>query len=409
MTAAMLVVGAGQAGLQAAESLRAEGWDGEILLIGDEAAPPYHRPPLSKDALTGAEGVDLEKLTIRGPDALEKKRITLLTGVRVAAIDRAGKQISLADGRTIAYHGLCLATGARPRPLPVPGGDLPGILALRSIEDARQLAAGLESARSVAVIGGGFIGLEVAAAARKRGLPVTIIEMAPRLMARVVAPVVSEVFLDLHREHGAEILLSTGVAGIVDRNGRAAGVNLSDGREIEADLLVAGIGVIANDQLAKESGLACDNGIVVDRCGRTADPCVVAAGDNTATRLAPDLPLRRLESVQNAVEQAKAAAAALMGQEKPFAAAPWFWSDQYDVKLQMVGLSSGHDRVVTRGDVAGRNFSAFYFAGDRLLAIDSLNRPADHMAGRKLLDRGIALTPEQAADETVNLSALAKG
>ncbi|RTL54494.1 MAG: pyridine nucleotide-disulfide oxidoreductase [Rhodocyclaceae bacterium] len=401
----MIVIGAGQSGLQVAEALRSESWEGPIVMIGDEAHAPYHRPPLSKAYLLGEASE--AQLTIRGPEALARKNIELMSGAHVAAIDRVAKTVTLGDGRSLAYTGLAIATGSRPRPLPVPGADLPGVFPLRTLDDCRAISIALESAHNVVVIGGGFIGLEFAAVARKKGKNVVVLEAADRLMARVVAPVISDFYRDLHTAHGASIVLGAKVTELHGENGKVALVHTASGVAFPADLVIAGIGILPNTELAAAAGLEVEGGIVVDACSRTADPAIVASGDCTAVRLA-DSGLRRLESVQNAIEQGKAAAAALMGKEKPFTAKPWFWSDQYDVKLQMVGLSAGHDQVVIRGSVAEGKFSAFYFKAGKLIGIDSANRPQDHMAGRKLLDKDVWPTPQQAADEHVNLADLLK-
>jgi len=404
MTDPIIIVGASQAGVQIAESLRQDGYDGPVALIGDEPHPPYQRPPLSKALLTGETTED--RLVLRGPELLAKKNVELLTNARVTAIDRAGRRVALADGRSLAYRGLALTTGGRPRTLPIPGADLDGVVTLRTIEDSRRIAAGIAQARSVAVVGGGFIGLEIAAAARKAGKPVVVFEALERLLARSSAPFVSEFFLDVHRAHGVDVRLATAVAAI-EGKGRAEAVVTADGRAHPADLVVVGVGLVPNGELAQESGLACDRGIIVDDCSRTADPAVVAAGDCTARRLA-DGTLLRLESVQNAIEQGKSAAAALIGKERPFTAAPWFWSDQFDVRLQMAGLTAGHDQVVVRGDRAARRFSVCYFRGDKLIALDSVNRSPDHGAARRLLDRGLSPSVAQAADESFALMSLLK-
>jgi 3-phenylpropionate/trans-cinnamate dioxygenase ferredoxin reductase subunit len=404
MTDPIVVVGASQAGLQVAESLRGEGYDGPVTLIGEEPHPPYQRPPLSKALLTGETTED--RLVLRGPELLAKRNIELITGVRVAAIDRAGRHAQLSDGSALAYRGLALATGGRPRTLAIPGGELDGVVTLRTIEDSRRIGTGIAQAERVAVVGGGFIGLEIAAAARKAGKPVVVFEALDRLLARSSAPFVSEFFLDVHHAHGVDIRLATAVAAI-DGKRRAEAVVTADGRAHPADLVVVGVGLVPNAELAQASGLACDRGIVVDECSRTADPAVVAAGDCTARRLA-DGTLLRLESVQNAIEQGKSAAAALLGKLRPFTAAPWFWSDQYDVRLQMAGLSAGHDTIVVRGDRTAQRFSVFYFQGERLIAVDSVNRAPDHGAARRLLDRGHPLTFAQAADESFALMSLLK-
>jgi 3-phenylpropionate/trans-cinnamate dioxygenase ferredoxin reductase subunit len=400
----MVIVGAGQGGLQLAESLRTEGWTGPIRLIGEESYAPYHRPPLSKALLAGDSGPD--HLIIRGPEFFARKGIEVITGTRVTAIDRAAREVVLADGRREPYAGLALATGSRARTLPLPGADLDGIVVLRTLDDALDLKRRLAGAGSVAVVGGGFIGLEVAASARKLGHTVTIIEAVPRLMARAVSEAVSTWYADLHTRHGVRILLSTGVTGFTGADGRVTAVETSAG-PVAADLVVVGVGVIPDDELARASGLDCDRGVVVDDCSRTSDPAIVALGDCTARRL-PDGSLIRLESVQNAVEQAKSGAAWLTGKERIFTAAPWFWSDQYDVKLQMVGLSAGHDRTVTLGSAEEGRFSILYWRADRFVAVDSIDRPSDHMAARRLLDRKAPLTPEEAAAPGFDLAAYAR-
>jgi 3-phenylpropionate/trans-cinnamate dioxygenase ferredoxin reductase subunit len=326
--------------------------------------------------------------------------------VRVAAIDRAARTVRLADGRALPYGGLAIATGGRARTLPIPGADLDGVVTLRTIEDSRRIGAGIAKANAVAVVGGGFIGLEIAAAARKAGKPVVVLETVDRLLARSSAPFVSDFFLALHRDRGVDVRLGTQVIALTG-TGHVTGVMASDGKTYPADLVVVGVGIVANAELAQTAGIACDRGIIVDDCSRTDDPRVVAAGDCTARRLA-DGTLLRLESVQNAIEQGKSAAAALVGKSRPFTAAPWFWSDQYDVRLQMAGLSAGHDKVVTRGNVAERKFSTLYFRGERLVAVDSVNRAPDHIAARKLLDAGRSPSFAQAADDAFALASLLK-
>jgi 3-phenylpropionate/trans-cinnamate dioxygenase ferredoxin reductase component len=405
----IVIVGAGQAGMQIAESLRQEGHGGALVLCGEEPHAPYQRPPLSKKWLT--DGGSTGSLALRGPAVLERLKVTLRLDTRVQSVDRSRRELELADGSRISYSQLAMATGSLPRALPIPGASLTGVLALRGIADSLAIGAAIRrcaaEGRRVVIVGGGFIGLEVAAGARKLGAEASVLEGLPRLMSRVTAPVVSDAFAQLHREHDVQLIFNAQVAEIVGHEGHVAAVRTADGHEYPAGAVIVGIGVLPDDFLARSAGLACERGIVVDDCSRTSDPLIVAAGDCTARRL-PDGELVRLESVQNAIEQGKSAAAALMGRSRPFVSTPWFWSDQFDVKLQMVGLSRGYDQVVTRGDLQKRAFSAFYYRAGRLLAVDSLNRVSDHMQSKRLLDHGLWPTPEQAADAAFELQSLLK-
>jgi len=402
-----VIIGAGQAGVHLSESLRAGGYDGAITLLGDEAHTPYHRPPLSKAWLAGE--LDAAQLTMRTSAALERKNITLRTGLKVLAIDIASRTVTVSDGSKLAYDGLALATGATPRALAIPGVDADGVLALRTLDDAGAIVRHLDNCADrglpVVVIGGGFIGLEVAATARKLGLAVTVLEAAPRLLGRVLAPLLSDWYAQLHADHGVEFVFNAQLSSIDSTQGQVAAVLAADGRRFPAGLVIVGIGVTANDSLARAAGIDCDRGIIVDTCARTSVPGVVAAGDCTARRLS-DGSLLRLESVQNATEQGRSAAAALMNQERPFVATPWFWSDQYDKKLQMAGLSAGAEQWVVRGAMASGSFSVFHFHGGRLIAVDSVNAGKDHLLARKLLDAGVSPTPAQAADNTFDLAGL---
>jgi len=402
-----VIVGAGQAGLQIAESLRHEKYDGPIILLGAEAHAPYNRPPLSKHWLI--ERRSPTALAIRSMEAIARRNIDLRVHTTVTAIDRQARLLTCADGEKIAYGGLALATGAAIRRLAVPGAGLRGVHTLRTIDDAQDILASLDRcvARSapVIVIGGGFIGLEIAATARKLGLDVTVMEGLGRLMSRVVAPIVSEAAARLHRAHGVELLFEARVTELLAAEGEVCGVLTADGKSYPASCVVMGVGIDPDDALARQAGIECDRGVIVDRCSRTSDASIVAAGDCCARRL-EDGSLLRLESVQNASEQGISAAATLLGRERPFIASPWFWSDQYETKLQMVGLSSGYDQVVTRGDLDKPAFSAFYFRAGALIAVDSFSRIPDHMVARKLLDRGLSPTPQQAADPGFDLHSL---
>ncbi|PXW97651.1 3-phenylpropionate/trans-cinnamate dioxygenase ferredoxin reductase subunit [Sphaerotilus hippei] len=405
--APVVIIGAGQAGVTCAESLRSGGWSGTITLLGDEPHGPYHRPPLSKAWLAGE--LDEARLVMRAPEALARKRITLRTGVRVVSIDRAARQVQLADGERLPYGGLVLATGARPRHLPLPGSDAAQVLPLRSLDDASRIAAGLarcaELQRPVVVIGGGFIGLEVAATARDRGLAVTVLEAGPRLLGRVLAPMLSHWYARLHQDHGVQLRLEARPEAIESDAGGVSAVRLADGSRLPCALVVLGVGVQADDGLARQAGLETEHGIVVDDCARTADPRIAAAGDCTARRLA-DGTLLRLESVQNATEQAKSAAAALLGQARPFTTTPWFWSDQYDRKLQMAGLSGGAEAWALRGELGGASFSVWHYRAGRLVAVDAVNAPRDHLQARRLLDAGLTPTPAQVEDAGFDLGSL---
>ncbi len=403
VTAGVVIVGAGQAGFQVAASLRGEGHEGPITLLGAEDHPPYQRPPLSKGLLLGK--MARERLLFRQPDFYTGKSIGLRLGQSVTAIDRAGRTVTTAAGERVSYDSLVLATGTRVRPLPVPGTELAGVVYLRTLVELEDLARRVAVAERVVVIGGGFIGLEVAAAVRLLGKPVTVLEAADRLMGRVVAPVISAFYAELHRARGVELVLDARIAALEGADGRVRAVAMADGTRHAADLVVIGIGVLPNVELAEQAGLACANGIVVDDQGRTADPAIFAAGECTSHPSRFAGAMVRLELVQNAVDQAKAVAAAILGRHAPYDEVPWFWSDQYEVKLQMVGLSAGHDDLAVRGDPAGGRFSVCYFRAGRLLAMDSVNRPGDHMACRRLLATGTALTPAQAADTGFDLKA----
>jgi 3-phenylpropionate/trans-cinnamate dioxygenase ferredoxin reductase subunit len=402
----IVIVGGGHGGSQVAASLRSEGYDGRLTLIAAETDIPYQRPPLSKAFLKDPAH---ELLPLRPESFYVKHSIDLRLGAAATGIDIPAQRLTLASGEAVAFHRLVLATGATPRLPPVGGLDLDGVFTLRSAADARALRQRLHPASDVVVVGGGFIGLEIAATARLLGKTVTVLEAADRLMGRVVAPAISGHFLALHRGWGTDVRLCEPVGRVVGEGGRVVAVETAAGRRIAADIAVVGVGVTPNVALAAGAGLAVDNGVVVNDFTETSRPEILAVGDCAAFVHWETGRLTRLESVQNAVDQGKTAAATLAGARRPYRDVPWFWSDQGDAKLQMVGLSADATASVIRGNPANGHFSVFHYAGDRLVAIDSVNRPADHMVGRRLIAAGAPLPPGVAADESADLKALAKG
>ncbi len=397
-----VIVGASHAAAQLAASLRQAGWDGKISVVGEEPIPPYHRPPLSKAYLAGEKHSD--ELLIRPATFYEKSDIDLVLGTRVTGLDRENKTLTLHDGGSIPYTRLALATGARVRKLDtLPGHELDGVFYLRDLNDVDRIRGYIGSGKSAVIIGGGYIGLETAASMRKLGMEVTVLEALPRVLQRVTAPEVSDFYSRVHGEEGVQIITDAAVEAL-EGSGDVTGVKLADGRSIPADLVVIGVGVVPATELAEQAGLAVDNGIVVDEYARTSDPDIVAAGDCT-NHYNPIYDHRlRLESVQNATDQAKVAANTLCGRLEAYHALPWFWSDQYDLKLQIAGLSQGYDRVVLRGDSAsGRSFAAFYFSGQRLLAVDAVNRPREFMLARKALAAGQTANPDLLGDDSADL------
>lgn len=404
-SAGIVIVGAGHGGVQAAASLREEGYAGPITLISDDPNAPYQRPPLSKAFIKGEATAD--SLILRGPAFYAEKQIDLRLGENVAAIDCAARIARLASGEALAYEHLILAVGAVARPAAFAGAELEGALALRDMGDAAQLKARLESATHVVVIGAGFIGLEFAATAASKGKDVQVVEVAPRVMGRAVSQTISDFYADAHRGFGVKLHLGAGVASIEGAGGRATAVHLSDGRRLPADLVLIGIGILANEKLAAAAGLAVDNGIVVDEALTASDPHVSAIGDCCAHPNPYAGRRFRLESVQNATDQARVVARKLTGKPARYDMLPWFWSDQGDLKLQIAGLNMGCDAFATRGDPASRSFSVFGFAGGRLRVVESVNRAADHMIARRLIAAGAPLSPEEAADPAFDLKARA--
>ncbi len=396
----IVIVGAGQAGAQAAFSLRQWGFEGAISLVGDEPAPPYERPPLSKDFLKGE--LEEDRLYLKTASWYEANTIDLRTGTVAAAIDRGRGLVRLANGRELPFDALVLATGSRPRPLPVKGAALEGVFELRSIADARAIGAAMTPDARVLIVGAGYVGLEVAAVARSRGHEVTVLEAMDRVLARVAGPVVSSFFEDQHRGHGVDLRCGARLAAF-EGGARLEAARLADGTRLAADLAVVGIGITPRQELALESGLVCDDGIVVDRDARTSDARIFAVGDCAKRPLVHYRRSGRLESVHNAIEQGKLAAAAILGRDRPAEDVPWFWSDQYDLKLQIAGLSHGFDRIVVRGDPTAKKFAAFYLDGGALLAVDAINSPMEFMASRQLIARGARPDPDALGDPTVSM------
>jgi 3-phenylpropionate/trans-cinnamate dioxygenase ferredoxin reductase component len=400
MISTILVVGAGQAGAQAIDTLRKEGFTGRLVLIGDEPELPYQRPPLSKKFLCGE--LDSDRLPFRHRAFYDEHKVELRLGRTAIRLDPARHELELDDGETLSYDRLMLCLGAGPRRLTCPGANLPGVHYLRNVADVASLRAGLKPRARVVVIGGGYIGLETAATARKMGCAVTVLEMADRIMNRVVAPPVSGYFAADHAAHGIEIRCDMRVVRL-EGSERVERVICADGASLGADLIVVGVGAIALTELAQSAGLRCDNGIVVDEHCRTSDPAIFAAGDCT-NHPSPHYGRRvRLESVDNAFEQAKAAAMNLLGREIAHDKIPWFWSDQFDNKLLIVGLSQDYNAQVLRGDPAARAFSVCYLKGRELIALEAVNHMKDYIAARKLIAERTPLDPDKLRRDDVAL------
>jgi 3-phenylpropionate/trans-cinnamate dioxygenase ferredoxin reductase subunit len=400
------IVGTGQAGFQAAASLRQDGFAGRITMIGDEPVLPYQRPPLSKSYLARESALD--ELWLRPETFYTQHQIDLMARETVTGIDRVGRRLRLASGSGLSWDHLVLATGARFRPLALPGAELDGVLPLRTLADADILRERLDQAREVVVVGAGFIGLEFASVAIARGAAVHIIEVTQHPMGRVVSATISKFFCEAHQRWGAKVSLGTGVTRVLEAGGRVSGVETTDGRHLPADLVLICIGVIPNAELAGEAGLAVDNGIVVDEYLATEDAAIFAIGDcaNFPTPFA--IGRVRLESVQNAVDQGRCVAANIAGKPAPYDKVPWFWSDQGDLKLQIAGITAGHDTAVLRGNPDSGHFSVFGYRAGRLIGVESVNQTADHVVARRLLAGEPKLKLEQAADLSYDLRAHAR-
>jgi 3-phenylpropionate/trans-cinnamate dioxygenase ferredoxin reductase subunit len=404
MSEHLVIVGGGQAAAQAVQSLRQQSYSGAITLVCDEPYPPYQRPPLSKKYFAGE--LARERLFLRPAAFYAEKGVALEQNARVAELDAAARRLRLRDGRTLPYDRLLLATGSRVRGLDVPGAALPGVHYLRTIADVDAITAALAPGARVLLVGAGYIGLEVAAVARHRGFDVTVLEAADRVMSRTVSAEISAFYEACHRAAGVVIHCGAAVKAL-HGTARVTSVETVDGRTLRCDVLIVGIGIVPNVELAAAVGLECSNGIVVDEHARTADPHIVAAGDCT-NHPHPLLGRRvRLESVPNAIHQAKVAAATLLGEPMAYSEVPWFWSDQYDLKLQIAGLSTGYDEVVLRGDPAARSFAAFYLRGGELLAVDAVNSPREFIAGKKLVANRARIAREVLRDAAVDLTPLA--
>lgn len=393
----ILIIGAGHAGGFVAALLRQYGFEGQIVLAGAETAPPYQRPPLSKAWLKGE--ADLDALLLRLESFYAEQNIVLRTGVTASAIDPVGKTVTFEDGDVDSYDSLILATGSVVRKLAIPGADRPELIELRTLHDAERLKAALGPGKRLAVVGGGYVGLEAAASARKLGSEVTVIERMDRVLQRVASHALSVFFTNHHRSHGVDIRADAEVTAFED-----GGVRLADGTLVEADAILVGVGALACDHLARTAGLACENGVVVDETARTSDPSIYAIGEMTH-RPIPALGGRvmRLESVPNALEQAKQAASAITGRPAPAHEVPWFWSDQYAVKLQIAGLPFDADRQIVRGDPETGKFAVFHMAGDRIVCVEAVNAPRAFMAGRQLIGKATPVSAAKLADSAVSM------
>jgi 3-phenylpropionate/trans-cinnamate dioxygenase ferredoxin reductase subunit len=401
MSKSVIIIGASHAAAQTCVSLRQTGWEGHITVIGDEKVLPYYRPPLSKDFLSGQKTID--DILIRPAESYNAADIDVKLGVRVGAINRNDKTVLTDNGETLAYDKLVLTTGARIRRLPVPGEDLENVFYLRDTVDVLSIKARAVTAKTAVIIGGGYIGLETAASLRKQGLEVTVLEAMPRILQRVTAPVMSEFYKRVHTEEGVKIMENV-IASEIKESDDGLCVLTSCDKTLNADLVIIGIGVIPNVELAEVAGLEISNGIEVNEFCQTSDPDIYAAGDVTWHYNPIYDQHIRLESVPNATEQGKVVAAHINGTPKPYNSLPWFWSDQFDLKLQIAGLSTDYDDVIIRGDSeAGRSFAAYYFKGDKFIAVDAVNAPRDFMFGKMSLTKGVNLDKAKLADISIEL------
>lgn len=400
----VVILGAGQAGGQLAAELRQIGFTGDVTLVGDEPHLPYKRPPLSKAYFAGTATQD--SLYVYPRAVLEKQNVRFLDATRATGIDRERKTVQLADGRSLPYDKLAFCTGGRARPLPMQGADRSNVFVVRTIADIDAIRAHCAPGKRAAIVGGGFIGLEAAAVLVKMGLKVTVLESLPRVLARVTVPEMSDFFERVHRDAGVDLRTSVQIKAF-EGDPAVNRIALGDGTHIDCDFVIVGIGLIANVEIAQNAGLAVDNGIIVDEFAVTSDPDIVAAGDCTNHPNGHYGRRLRLESVQNAMEQARAAAHTIVGKPHAYNAVPWFWSDQYDVKLQMVGLSAGFDRMIVRGDPkTQRSFSIFYLGDGQIIAADCITRPQDFAIAKRLVAARARPDGAKLADDTVPLKTL---
>lgn len=401
----IVIAGAGQAAAQAVQSLRQGGYKGELTIVGEETALPYQRPPLSKAYMKGE--FEEERLYFRPAAWYEDNNIEVMLGSKVTSIDRAARIVHAGHGAELPYDALILATGSRPRTLPCQGANLAGVHDLRTLSDVERIRPQMIEGRRIVIIGAGYIGLEAAAVARQMDLDVTVLEMAPRVLARVTSPVMSEFYAAEHTAKGVKILTSTALSHLEGKDGKVIAAVLADGTQLPADIVLVGIGILPNEELAKDAGIACSNGILTDRDGRTSDPHVFAAGDCASRPLVHYGRTGCLESVHNAIEQGKLVAAAILGLPRPAEDCPWFWSDQYDLKLQIAGLSTDYDTIALRGDPKDRKFAAFYLRNGMLIAVDAVNSPPEFLASKKLIMSGAKIAPETLSDTSIPMKDIA--
>ena len=402
----IVVLGGGQAAAQAIQSLRMGGYEGELTLVGAEAALPYQRPPLSKAYMKGEFAE--ERLYFKPAAWYEDNKVDLVLSTRAIAINRADRTVEIEHGGKLGYDALIIATGSRPRDLPIEGADLEHVYALRDLADVERIRPQMVAGRSIVIVGAGYIGLEAAAVAQQMGLKATVLEMAPRVLARVTSPVMSAFYETEHRQQGVDIRTETSLSRLEGTDdGAVSKAVLNDGTVLDADIVLVGIGILPNEELARDAGISCNNGILVDRDARTSDPRVFAAGDCASRPLVHFGRSGRLESVHNAIEQGKLAAAAILGKPRPAEDCPWFWSDQYDLKLQIAGLSQGYDEIVVRGNPEDRKFAAFYLKNSTLIAVDAINSPPEFLASKKLIMSGAKISADILADTSISMKEIA--